>query len=352
MKSKLNNTSVVIVTYNHGNFIKKCLESIAVDTALEIIVVDNCSSDDTVNIVKEFPFVKLVKNEDNMGYGNGVNIGIKYSKRKYVVVLNPDVKVEKNSIEELIKPLKDQKGLITVPKTLLYDGSKINTCGNIAHFTGLTFTLGLGEDKNAFNKPMYATGLSGVGFAIERDLYLKLGGFDESFFLYMEDAELSWNIQSKGLKILYVPSSVIYHDYKLMVPAEKIYHLEKGRYVILRKYMSWKYCLMFLPSLLMTEILTFGYSIINSNSSIKFKFRAIKDGLTVNIHKKNPNINVLVESLDWKIPEGQLSYTVWDRGLKRFANVVYLLNYNIFKKMNHNNQMYLKKGILQKKLFK
>ena len=326
MKSELYDTSVIIVTYNHADFIKSCLESLIINKGLEIIVVDNCSNDNTVNIIKKFPTVKLIKNENNNGYGNGVNLGIKHSKGKYVVVLNPDVKVERNSIEKLIIPLKN-KNIITIPKVLLYDGSKINTCGNIEHFTGLTFTRGLGKDKTEFSKSKYVAGLSGVCFAIKRELYQKIGGFDENIFLYMEDTELSWKINSLGFKIQYIPDSVIYHDYRLNVPAEKIYHLEKGRYMVLRKYFTWKQFLMFLPSIFVTELFTFGYAAINGIDGLKFKLKAIKEGFSKDIEKININRKELIKSLGWKIPEDQLSYNFIDKIIRKAGNFVYFLNY-------------------------
>ena len=327
MKSELYDTSVIIVTYNHADFIKMCLNSLKINKSIEIIVVDNCSSDDTVKIIKKFPSVKLIKNENNNGYGNGVNLGVKHSKGKYVVVLNPDVKVERNSIKELIKPLKIHENIITVPKVLLYDGSKINTCGNIEHFTGLTFTRGLGEDTTRFNKSTYVTGLSGVCFAIKRELYQKIGGFDENIFLYMEDTELSWKINSLGFKIQYIPGSVVYHDYRLNVPAEKIYHLEKGRYIVLRKYFTWKQFLMFLPSIFVTEFFTFGYASLNGINGLKFKLKAIKEGFSKDIEKIDINRKELIKLLDWKIPDDQLSYNFMDKIIKKAGNFVYFLNY-------------------------
>ena len=329
----LQDTSVIIVTYNHESFIENCLNSINTDF-LDVIVVDNDSSDGTTDLIeRKFPSVKLIRNRGNYGYGNGVNLGVKHSERKYLVILNPDVKMGENSIKELIVPLENREDIVTVPKALVYDGSKINTCGNIEHFTGLPFTRGLGEDIDSFNESMFINGLSGVCFAIKRDLYLKIGGFDESFFLYMEDVDLSWNIHVNKLKVLYIPSSVIYHDYKLIVPAEKIYYLEKGRYIILKKYFTWKQYLIILPSLLITEMFAMGYSILKGPKGIKFKLKAMKEGFQIEIKKKNCDTGKLLESLDWKIPEEQLSYSAADVVLKRFANVIYYLNFNIFKKL-------------------
>jgi len=322
--------SVVIVTYNHRMYIEECLNSVLANSPLEVIVVDNDSADGTVEFIeKSFPQIKLIKSSRNLGYSGGNNLGVGYAKGKYVVILNPDTKVEKNWLEELLKPLELEEKTITSPKILTYDGSKINTCGNMEHFTGLTFTKGLDENPKKFNEFEYLSGLSGACFAMKKKDYLELGGFDEEFFSYMEDAEFSWRIHAKGFKILYVPTSIIYHDYVLKVPPKKIYHLEKGRYIILRKYLNWKWCLMLLPSLLMTEILTWGYSILNGVTGVKFKIKGIKDGITTEIEKINCDRKKLLKSLDWKIPEDQLSHNIIDRIVKKFANFVYWINYRV-----------------------
>ncbi|MBT9150976.1 MAG: N-acetylglucosaminyl-diphospho-decaprenol L-rhamnosyltransferase [candidate division WS2 bacterium] len=96
----------------------------------------------------------------------------------------------------------------------------------------------------------YVSGFSGCCFAMRKRDFEELGGFDENFFAYNEDSDLSWRAHLKGFGILYVPTSIVRHDYKLNVPPEKIYHLEKNRYLILRKCFSWKDLLVLFPSLL------------------------------------------------------------------------------------------------------
>jgi len=325
-----NKASVIIVTYNHRKYMKDCLSSVLVNNPLEVIVVDNGSTDGTAEFIEEnFPQVKLIKSSRNFGYSGGNNLGVRCAKGKYVVILNPDTKVEKNWLEELLKPLEKEERLITTPKILTYDGSKINTCGNIEHFTGLTFTRGLNESPRKFNEFEYLSGFSGACFAMRKDDYLELGGFDERFFSYMEDTEFSWRAHAKGFKILYVPKSIVYHDYELRVPPKKIYHLEKGRYIILRKYLTWREVLLMLPSLLVTEILTWGYSILNGVKGVKFKIRGMKDGITTKVEKINCDKEKLLKNLDWKIPEEQLSYSVVDRVIKKIANLVYWINYEV-----------------------
>lgn len=309
-------------------YIGKCLNSISKYHA-NVVIVDNHSTDGTADFIeKNYPEITLIKSPKNTGFGTSVNLGVKQSKKEYVVILNPDVTTESNFVEELVKPIQENRNVITTPKTLLYDGSKINTCGNIAHFTGLAFTLGLGSETDEFNDYMYISGLSGVCFAIRRDIFLEIGGFDESLFLYMEDAELSWNINSKGLKILYVPTSIIYHDYKLKVPAEKIYYLETGRYTILKRYYTWREYILFFPSLMIAELFIWGYSLLKGYNGIKFKWQAIKDSLKTNIEKKECDRRNLIDSFEWEIPTDQLNYSILDKFIKKLGNYIFFLNYS------------------------
>lgn len=328
-----NEISVILVTYNHERYIKNCLDSLLLNK-MEIIIVDNGSTDGTIELIEqEYPSIKLIKSYENLGYGRGINLGFENSTKDYIVVINPDTKVQKESILNLVKPLKYKHNIVTIPKVLFYEGKHINTCGNIEHFTGLTFTRCLGSNENCHNKVEYVGGLSGVCFAIKRSDYKNLGGFDKNFFMYMEDAELSWRISAYQMKILYVPDSVIYHDYTLEVSAQKIYYLEMGRYLIIRKYYSKKRYLAFLPSLLLSEILTFGYATLKGKEGLEYKLKAIKDGINIPIDRFDHNSKDLLEKMDWKIPDKQLSYSLLDRTIRRIANAIFWLNLEIVTKI-------------------
>lgn len=324
-------TSVIIVTYNHINYIKNCLESL-LDNHLEIIVVDNKSSDGTPEFIeKNFPHVKVIRNSFNRGYGAGNNLGVTKSNRNYIVIINPDTKVEPNSVNNLLNPIKNDIDIITIPKVLLYDGKRINTCGNKLHFTGMAFTRGEGEKPESRNISCRVNGLSGVCFAITKENYLKLGGFDENIFLYMEDSEISWRIIAEGLKIIYVPESIVYHDYDFKVTAEKIYHVEKGRYIILRKYLSNRELFILIPSLMMTELLTWGYAFLNGPKGIMFKLNAIIDGVSVKFEKIECDKKLLLSQMNTNIPPLNFRFNHLFMGFRKLANFIYRNNRKFLK---------------------
>lgn len=295
---------------------------------MEVILVDNCSVDGTAEYVRvNFPEVLVRRLDANSGYSRANNLGVRESSGEYVVLLNPDTFLERESLSRLVAPLAERDRTITVPKILSYDGSVINTCGNIEHFTGLAFTKGLGMGPDRYVETRSPNGISGACFGINREDYLSLGGFDEDFFVYMEDVEFSWRARVQGFEILYVPSSVVYHDYELGVSAGKLYHLEKGRYMILRKYYSPLGLLSILPSLMMTEMLTWGYSVTRGVDGIESKMHGLYQGLARarNSQSRRPS-RELMYILDWRIPEDQLTFTTFDKLLKKAANAVYGMN--------------------------
>lgn len=325
--------TVVVVTYNHAKFIDKCLRSTLAENPAKVIVVDSGSTDGTIDIVQErFPDVTLLTPEGNRGYGAGNNFGVKTIDTEYTIILNPDTRVEPGSLDLLLAPLAERDRLITTPKILTYDGSRINTCGNIHHFTGLGFTRGLHRPSDDLGKREYVSGVSGACFGIRTDLYRDIGGFDESFFMYMEDVELSWRAALHDVDILYVPEAIIHHDFEdVSVPSEKIYHVERGRYYILRKHFDRWTALSLLPSLLVTEILTCGYAVLNGPAGIRNKIRAMRDGFTMDVEPISKNPQKILVGLATQIPEDQLTYSSLDQFGKRVANAVYRFNHRLVR---------------------
>lgn len=322
--------SVIIVTHNHREYIESCIQSVEnQDYAHEIIIVDSCSSDGTPELLKrEFPCLKVIQCNRNIGYGAGNNLGVRHAEEDIIVLLNPDVIVVNNWLRELVKPLENKNKLITTPKILTYDGSKINTCGNIDHFTGLTFTSGFGDRPESHSKSEYVSGVSGCCLAMRRAEYFE---FDETFFLYNDDSDFSWRAHLKGFKIMCVSSSIVEHDYTLRVSPIKMYYLERNRYLLLRKCLSKKDLLLILPSLFVAELLTSGYAMKRGRKWISSKIRAVIDGMRTQVHRVDGDKGKLKACLSVSIPVELLTSNDLERSIKVLANKMFKLNFAMIR---------------------
>lgn len=336
MDYNLNNlkVSIIIVTYNSEWDIQRCIDSILEQTfePFEILIVDNASTDNTVNLIHEkYPKLRVIRSHENVGFGGGNNIGVKYATGDVIAFLNPDTVVLNHWLEELVKPLVRGGKIITTSKILTYDGSMINTCGNVIHFTGLAFTRGYGSDPTSYSRPEYVTEASGCSFAIWNEDFIDIGGFDETIFLYHDDVDFSIRAHLKGYNILFVPSSTVKHNYTLNVTAQKLYHLERGRYIILRKYYSPYDIAKISPSLFVAELLAFGYALSLGYSGFRSCLQGMKEGLTVKVQRVSGDKEKLLHSVSAKIPEGQLTNNALSRAAVSFANKLFKVNSRLLR---------------------
>lgn len=253
--------SIVVLTYNSQKYIKDCLNSLfrANHPACEYIVVDNGSSDQTLEIIlKRFPEVKIIQN-NNTGYAGGFNLGASKSRGKYLAIITPDTKVSPNWIFPLLKRMNDPEVAVCQPKVmLLKEPALLNLTGQTTHFLGFNWISDYRKGlKNLPEREL--TSFSGALFLIKRAVFDQLGGFDKSFFMYYEDGDLAWRIRLSGYKIIFVPGSAVFHDYKFQ-PEEniqkirqKFYYLERNRLVMMLKNYSLKTLLLLLPGLVFLE---------------------------------------------------------------------------------------------------
>ena len=271
--------SIIIVNYNGGDGLRQCLASLLPDLSAEaeVIVVDNASTDGSADDAEHaFPAVRLVRNTANLGFGAGNNVGARYASGEYLVFLNPDTTVEPGWLAALIGALDaDPRAGLATPKILLLrDPGRINTCGNEMHCSGLTLCRGLGLDRGELGLAAEVSAVSGAAFAIRRELFESLGGFDEAFFLYMEDTDLSWRARLMGYRCLYVPASIVYHDYALRFGPQKTLYQERNRYLMLLKVLRWRTLAALLPALFLAEALTWGFVLLRERHRLGNKLRA------------------------------------------------------------------------------
>ena len=272
-------TSVIVVSFNGRTNLERCLPSL-LDQGCddrEIIVVDNASTDGTASYLENaFPTVPVVRSDVNLGFGVGCNVGARPARGEFLAFLNPDTVAEAGWLDDLVGALCDDRraGIATARVLLLRAPDRINACGNDTHYTGLTLCRGLGVGHAALNEPSVVGAVSGAAFAIRRDVFEALGGFDPSFFLYMEDTDLSWRARLAGYTCVYVPSSVVYHDYTLRFGPEKTFFQERNRYLLLLKTFRWRTLIILAPALLLAEIATWGFVLLREKRHLMNKLRA------------------------------------------------------------------------------
>jgi|SRR3989344_2298843 len=232
--------AIVILNYNGTRDTTECLESIGKLILEEIklltIVVDNGSTD-SLQAISNFKFqisnfqFKLIKNEKNLGFAGGNNVGIKYVLREgsdYILILNNDTVVDKNLIKELLETAEsDSKTGIVVPKIYFAKGHeyhrnryKENELGKIIWYAGgimdwkniIGSHRGVDQvDTGQYDQVMETEFATGCAMFVKKEIFEKVGLFDEKYFLYYEDADLSERVKNAGYKIIYAPAAIIWH---------------------------------------------------------------------------------------------------------------------------------------------
>lgn len=221
--------SVLIVTYNPGDTILACLRAV-LDSNLpydvETIVIDNASRDGTVNRVRDaFPDVMVIANSDNLGYGRGNNRGFAQSSGDVIVILNPDAVVTGNALDVMVDYVSTHPDVgIVGPRTYDSDG-KVTITARLSYTVPRLLVKHLGLDRLlpslvygrlgrisvSTDHPTDADWLSGSALALRREVYEKLGGFDNDLFLFMEDVDLCARVKELGLRVVYLPSAKVVH---------------------------------------------------------------------------------------------------------------------------------------------
>jgi len=233
--------SIIILTFNSQDVIADCLNSVLhSDTPMSrIIVVDNNSSDRTIEIVKGFlPQVRLIINNQNLGFSAGNNVAIKYAmedESDYIFLLNPDTTIKPDTLTILLETAQsDQQIGIVGPKTFYSFGrchlpkvtpsqgealreqlgDRIMYAGGVLNWQNAkNHHRGMGEiDHGQYNQTEETGFASGAALFIKKEVIQKIGLLDEKYFLYYEDAD--WCIRAKkaGFKIVFEPRAIVYHQ--------------------------------------------------------------------------------------------------------------------------------------------
>lgn len=211
--------AVVIPNWNGGKFLGKCLDSLlAQSIKSHIIVVENGSEDSSIELLEtKYPQVTVLAQVKNLGFAGGVNVGLRQAisdETKFIAVFNNDAVADKHWLENLVKELETHPKIgIATCKLLNTKATLLDSTGDFYTSWGLPFPRGRDEpasDKYDSQTEIFAA--SGGASLYRVSLLEKIGLFDEDFFAYYEDVDLSFRAQLAGWKVSYVPSAVAYHQ--------------------------------------------------------------------------------------------------------------------------------------------
>jgi len=221
--------SIIIVSWNVKDILKKCLQSIFDKTAgidFEVIVVDNASKDGSAQMIsQEFPQVNLIASNENLGFAKGNNLGLEYAQGNYVLFMNPDMELVENSFPKLLALMNNDDKIALATCQLIYpDGSRQN---NIKNNPGLCDQIlillklhhlfqpkclkhYLAKDFD-YTKEQEVKQVMGAFTFSHGQIIRQIGGWDNDYFLWWEDLDLCKKIQDLGYKIVYTPKTKVVH---------------------------------------------------------------------------------------------------------------------------------------------
>lgn len=252
----------------------------------QIYIVDNASTEESLNDLRNiYPEAKIIPRLDG-NYAAANNLGFQTALSDgcdLLVTVNMDTEMAPDWLRELVLALEaDPKVGLAQSKIMLFPkpgeglaGAKINSLGNIVHFLGFGFTSGYQEsDREIVGYPEIKGYASGCSFIIRPEVFLKIQGYSEEYYMYHDDLELSLKAKLAGYKIVLAPRSVIYHKYEFSRSTKMIYFMERNRYLtLLSFYPKYLLVLIFLPALVM-DLGMLGYSIFSGWFKEEFKIYA------------------------------------------------------------------------------
>ena len=207
--------SIVIPNYNGKHFLADCLHAVFVQNIenQEVIVVDNGSTDGSLEYLKTFPGVRVIALDKNYGFCRAVNEGIKASDSEYVILLNNDTEVAKDFAKELLDAIKSDERIFSCSSKMIqfHDRERMDDAGD--YYCALGWAFGRGKGAPVENYEMSSDVFAAcAGAAIYRKNILEsLGYFDEAHFAYLEDIDIGYRARIYGYRNVYAPKAVVYH---------------------------------------------------------------------------------------------------------------------------------------------
>ncbi|RMD58905.1 glycosyltransferase family 2 protein [Candidatus Parcubacteria bacterium] len=263
---------IVLVNYRDyaRRFLVECRDSLRAQNyphdLMRIYIVDNASSEETRNFLRQtFPEAEVIARLDG-NYAAANNRGIERARANgchFFVIANMDTVFHPDWLKELVLAMQNNpRAGIAQSKILLYPKNSqteerplINSTGNLLHYLGFGFTQDYRRpDYNIEGYPVISGYASGCSFIIRREVLDKIGGYNEEYYMYHDDIELSWRAKLAGWTIILAPRSVVYHKYEFSRSIRMLYYMERNRHLVMFHFYRWRTLALILPAWLVMEL--------------------------------------------------------------------------------------------------
>jgi GT2 family glycosyltransferase len=259
MNNLFEKTSIIIVNYNGKEITSNCINSLVVSEFPEknIILVDNASSDDSVHfLLKKYPEITIVQNNENKGYAAAINSGVSKANKKYLILSNNDVIYNKSSLLNLIKHISNEPETGAAGPQQIFPDKSWQRSGGILPYPKnrfkvvflysavMDFIRKINYKFNLTNFNYQEEYIDGAVIAVRKAIFDKLDGFDsKNYFFYSEEADFCYRVTQSGLKNMIIPKATVIHlrgasSNDIKISNKAIEMLNNSKFIFLKKYFS------------------------------------------------------------------------------------------------------------------
>ncbi|MBR3627967.1 MAG: glycosyltransferase family 2 protein [Elusimicrobia bacterium] len=248
--NNLSKLSIILITRNSKSVLFDCLKSLDNNDEItssknaEWIIVDNNSDDGSIEeVLKLYPQTIIIKNEDNLGFAKAANQGFHISKSDYILYINTDTEIKKDSVSKLYNKIVSDKNIAVIGPRLLRKNNSIQksvypeaTLWTEIFKPLIKLSVSIKENFYKAGNCYTVNSLRGACFIINKEYMNQVGGFDERYFFYLEETDLFRQLKLIGKKICYLPESEVYHygglgsDDKMTFNKKKMYNESMLKY--------------------------------------------------------------------------------------------------------------------------
>lgn len=207
--------SIVIPNYNGKHFLEDCLKSVFAQEIenIEVIVVDNGSTDGSQEYLNAYPGVRTIAMDKNYGFCGAVNAGIRAAEGEYVILLNNDTEVDEKFTKELLNAIKKDEKIFSCSSKMIqfHDRTRMDDAGDYYCALGWAFGRGKNGPIENYDEPAEIFAACAGAAIYRKKMFESLGYFDENHFAYLEDIDVGYRARIHGYKNVYAPKAVVYH---------------------------------------------------------------------------------------------------------------------------------------------